>query len=241
MRTVLVTNVNQYAGPGAIQSLLQQEMRVVCHDATFHEHVLREEFLANHPGAECLAGVDPDALVGELKARGIQIDAIVSNDVYPVTRAPIGEIALDDLRSTFESVLVFPVQLTQLLLPEMKRRGTGSFVFVTSARPLRPEPGFAVPTSIRAGATAFALALSREVASFGIQVNVVAPNYLYSEMYYPRARFIDDPQGREQIAGIVPMGRLGTQEEIGELVAFLVSGRSRFITGQTIHFTGGWP
>lgn len=241
MRTVLVTNVTQYAGPGAIQTLVGQRMRVVCHDVTFREQIVRDEFLAGHPGTECLASADPSALVGELKARGIQVDAVVSNDVYPITRAPIGEIALDDLRNTFESVLVFPVQLTQLLLPAMKLRGTGSFVFVTSARPLRPELGFAVPTSIRAGATAFALALSREVASSGIQVNVVAPNYLYSEMYYPRARFIDDPQGREQIAGIVPMGRLGTQEEVGELVAFLASGRSGFITGQTIYFTGGWP
>jgi NAD(P)-dependent dehydrogenase (short-subunit alcohol dehydrogenase family) len=184
---------------------------------------------------------DPKALVDELKDRDIYIDAVVSNDVYPITRTPIGAIALEDLRNTFEAVLVFPVQLTQLLLPEMKARKSGSFVFVTSARPLRPELGFAVPTSIRAGATAFALALAREVVSFGIQVNVVAPNYLYSEMYYPRARFIDDPQGREHIAGIVPMGRLGTPEEVGELIAFLASGRSCFITGQVIYFTGGWP
>jgi len=83
--------------------------------------------------------------------------------------------------------------------------------------------------------------LSREVASFGIQVNVVAPNYLYSEMYYSRARFIDDPEGREHIASVVPMGRLGEPEEVGELIAFLASGRSSFVTGQVIQFTGGWP
>jgi 3-oxoacyl-[acyl-carrier protein] reductase len=241
MRTVLVTNVTQYAGPGAIQALVQQQMRVVCHDFTFGQQAVRDEFMTRRPGVECLDSADPSALVDEVKDRGIQVDAVVSNDVYPITCAPIGEIALDDLRNTFESVLVFPVQLTQLLLPEMKTRRNGSFVFVTSARPLRPERGFAVPTSIRAGATAFALALSREVASFGIQVNVVAPNYLCSEMYYPRARFIDDPQGREQIAGLVPMGRLGTQQEVGELLAFLASGRSRFVTGQVIYFTGGWP
>jgi len=241
MRTVLVTNVTQYTGPGAIEVLLQQHMQVVCHDPTFREQAVRDRFRESHSGSECMESVDPNALIDELKTRGIHVDAVVSNDVYPITRTPIGEIALDDLRNTFESVLVFPVQLTQLLLPEMKVRRSGSFVFVTSARALRPELGFAVPTSIRAGATAFALALSREVASFGIQVNVVAPNYLYSEMYYPRARFIDDPHGREHIAGIVPMGRLGTQEEVGELVAFLASGRSSFVTGQVIYFTGGWP
>ena len=188
-----------------------------------------------------MEGTDPISLIDELKARKLQVDAVVSNDVYPITRAPIGEIDLEDLRKTFDSVLVFPVQLAQLLLPGMRARKSGSFVFVTSARPLRPELGFAVPTSIRAGATAFALALSREVAAFGVQVNVVAPNYLYSEMYYPRARFIDDPHGRGQIAATVPMGRLGTQEEVGELIAFLASGRSGFVTGQVIYFTGGWP
>lgn len=241
MRTVLVTNVTQYAGPGTVQALRQQQMRVICHDAAFHEQAVRDEFVAKYPGIQCLENTNPSTLVDELRARDIQVDAVVMNDVYPITPAPIGEISLDDLRSTFEAVVVFPVQLTQRLLPAMKARRNGSFVFVTSARPLRPEPGFAVPTSVRASATVFALALSREVASFGIQVNVVAPNYLYSEMYYPRARFIDDPQGREQIAGVVPMGRLGTQEEIGELVSFLSSGRSGFVTGQTIYFTGGWP
>ncbi len=180
-------------------------------------------------------------MVAELDGRRIELDAVASNDVFPTSPRPIGEIAPSNLRDTFEAVFMFPVQLAQLLLPGMKSRGQGSFVFITSARPLRPERGFAVPTSIRAATTTFALALAREVASCGIQVNVIAPNYLYSEMYYPRARFIDDPQGRELIASVVPMGRLGTPEEIGELVAFFVSGRSGFVTGQVINFTGGWP
>jgi Enoyl-(Acyl carrier protein) reductase len=62
-----------------------------------------------------------------------------------------------------------------------------------------------------------------------------------SEAYYPRARFIDDPEGRRQIQAKVPMGRLGDLEEVGELAAFLVSGRSTFMTGQVINFTGAWP
>jgi 3-oxoacyl-[acyl-carrier protein] reductase len=105
----------------------------------------------------------------------------------------------------------------------------------------RPEPGFAVPTTVRAATTAFAKALAKEAAPFGIQANVVAPNYLFSEMYYPRARFVDDPVGRETIAHLVPFGRLGQPEEVGALIAFLASGKSSFTTGQVICFTGGWP
>ena len=79
-----------------------------------------------------------------------------------------------------------------------------------------------------------------EVAPFGIQANVVAPNYLYSEMYYPKARFVDSAEGRDLIARTVPFGRLGQPEEVGALICFLASGKSPFTTGQVIHFTGGW-
>lgn len=165
----------------------------------------------------------------------------IMRDVHPNTPREIEQIDVTELRESFEALCVFPLQLTQRLLPAMRKRSGCSLVFITSARALRPESGYAVPTILRAATTTFAIALAREVASAGIQVNVVAPNYLYSEMYYPRARYIDDPQGKELIAGLVPMGRLGTPEEIGELVTFLVSGRSGFVTGQVINFTGGWP
>ena len=82
-------------------------------------------------------------------------------------------------------------------------------VFITSARQLQPEPGFSLATSIRAGTTALAVAVAREAAPFGVQVNAVQPNYLYSEMYYPKARFIDDQSGREKIASSCPRWSFG--------------------------------
>ncbi len=188
MRNGLVTNVTQYAGPGVAETLVEQGARVICHDAAFIDSGARDAFPAGRHGIECLAAQDPEAIAAELGACGIELDAVVSNDVHPTTPQPIGEIEPANLRNTFEAVFMFPVQLAQRLLPGMKARGAGSFVFITSARALRPEQGHAVPTSIRAATTTFALAMAREVASAGIQVNVVAPNYLHSEMYYPRAR-----------------------------------------------------
>lgn len=240
MSRVLVTNVRDYTGPGAVAVLLREGHEVICHDPSFSDEAARGAFGHEHPGAVALASRAPEAIASELDSFG-PLDGFVSNDVHPITKRPIEDIALDDLRATFESVLVFPFRLTQLLLPAMKRRRQGSIVFVTSARETRPEPGFAVPTTIRAGMTAFAKALAKEAAPFEVQVNVVAPNYLHSEMYYPRERFIDDPEGRDLIARTVPFGRLGRPEEVGELVAFLVSGRSRFTTGQVVYFSGGWP
>lgn len=154
---------------------------------------------------------------------------------------PIEQIPLGMFQDSFAALLLFPVELTQQLLPRMKASNRGRFVFVTSARYRQPEHGFSVATSIRAATTAFAQSLARESAPHGIQVNVVAPNYLYSEAYYPHARFIDNPAGRAQIAAKVPIGRLGKPEEIGELIGFLASGLAPFVTGQVIDFTGGWP
>lgn len=241
MPKVLLTHVNQYVGPGALPALLRQSDVVACHDLSFRDPVAARTFQDQHPAVVVLQGQTPDEIAAELTERDIQIDTVVSNDVFPNTPLPIAEIPLDIVRNSFDALLLFPMRLTQLLLPAMQKAQQGRWVFITSARYRQPEPGFAVATAIRAGTTAFAQALAKEAAPFGIQVNIVAPNYLYSEAYYPRARFIDDPAGRAQIAAKVPMGRLGTPEEIGELIAFLASGRAPFVTGQVIDFTGGWP
>lgn len=241
MRSILVTNCRQYAGPGTVAALLASGYRVACHDASFADPEARRAFDAENPGAVALDAATPGAIAEAALAHIGLPDGIVSNDIYPITKRPIEDIPLADFDATYQAVVRFPIELTQHLLPAMKRRGSGAFVFVTSARELQPETGFAVPTTLRAATTAFAKALARETAPSGLQVNVVQPNYLYSEMYYPRARFIDDPAGRAAIAATVPAGRLGTPEEIGALITFLVSGTSPFTTGQVIPFTGGWP
>ncbi len=241
MTNVLMTNVMQYVGPGALPILRREGLHLLCHDGSFDDAENARAFEAANPGSIALREQSPDGLHAELQERSVGIEVFVSNDVFPNTPRPIEDVAIETLRDSFEALFLFPFRLTQLLLPEMKRTRRGRFVYITSARYLQPEVGFSVATSIREGTTAFALALAKEAAPFGIQVNVMAPNYLYSEAYYPRARFIDDPEGRERIAALVPMGRLGEPEEAGELVAFLASGRARFMTGQVINFTGGWP
>jgi NAD(P)-dependent dehydrogenase (short-subunit alcohol dehydrogenase family) len=240
MRKILLTNVTQYCGPGALALLVKSGAEALCHDPSFQDAAARKKFELEE-GALALSAQTPEDIFTETQRRAGTPDAIVSNDVYPITRNDIEAIPVEDFRATFEAVVMFPIRLTQAFLPAFKARRSGAFVFVTSARETRPEPGFAVPTTLRAATTSFAKALAKEAAPFGIQANVVAPNYLYSEMYYPRARFIDDPAGRAAIAEKVPFGRLGEQDEVGALIAFFASGASSFTTGQVVYFSGGWP
>lgn len=241
MSLILVTNVTQYAGPGTCDVLTAQGHRILAHDPSFADPAARAHFRQRCPGSTPLQPTEVDGLYAAVTTAHGLPDAIVSNDVYPITVNTIETVPLQDWQATFDAVVMAPIRLTQSFLPAMKSRRRGSFVFVTSARETRPEPGFSVPTTMRAATTAFVKALSKEAAPFGIQANVVAPNYLYSEMYYPRARFVDDPAGSASIAATVPMGRLGDPKEVGELIAFLASGRSAFTTGQVVYFTGGWP
>ena len=83
--------------------------------------------------------------------------------------------------------------------------------------------------------------MSIELAPYGIPVNAIAPNYLYSETYYPRVRFVDDAAGRAYIKQVVPAGRLARPEEIGELILYLATMQGTFLTGAIIDFSGGWP
>ena len=79
------------------------------------------------------------------------------------------------------------------------------------------------------------------MAPYNVSVNAIAPNYLYSEAYFPKARFMDDPKGKEFIKNVVPAGRLGKPEEIGELIRYLSEMKGSFHTGAIIKFAGGWP
>lgn len=241
MALVILTNVTQYTGPGALAALLHDGHTIACHDASFVDGAARAALDERSAKAYALEAQTPEEIGIEVRERSGLPDAVVCNDVYPITKNDIEAIPLDDFRATFEHVVMFPIRLTQALLPEMKARRRGSFVFVTSAHETRPEPGFAVPTTLRAATTAFAKALAKEGAPFEIQANVIAPNYLHSEMYYPKARFIEDLPGREAIARLVPFGRLGQPDEVGALIAFFASGKSLFTTGHVINFTGGWP
>ena len=129
----------------------------------------------------------------------------------------------------------------QEAIPRLKKQGRGNVIMITSCRTELPLPSGAIPDIARAGANALVKSLSIELAPFGIPVNAIAPNYLYSEAYFPKAKYIDDPRGREFIEEVVPAGRLGEPEEIGELVSYLANMKGSFHTGTIIKFAGGWP
>jgi NAD(P)-dependent dehydrogenase (short-subunit alcohol dehydrogenase family) len=241
MPVALVTNASDFAGPPAVDALAAAGFRVLVHDRGFADGAVWSGFAAAHPTAERLGADDPASVAERAWQAAGRIDAIVSNDHYPAIHGPTEQASLDDLRKTLDVLVADPFALLKAAIPRLKAQSGGNVVMITSCRTRLPMPGGAIPDAARAAANALVSSLAVELAPFDIAVNAVAPNFLYSEAYYPRAVFIDDPKGRAFVEGSVPAGRLGRPEEIGEVIRFLATTTARFLTGAIIDFAGGWP
>ncbi len=86
----------------------------------------------------------------------------------------------------------------------------------------------------KAGMIGFSKSLAREVGSRGITVNVVAPGFIVTDMTDAL-----NEQARQALLDQVPLGRLGSPDDVAHAVAFLVSPAAGYITGETLHVNGG--
>jgi 3-oxoacyl-[acyl-carrier protein] reductase len=240
-KIALVTNVLDYVGPPAVKALLEGGYNVIAQDPAFQDTNKGKEYKLNYPDTVPLGLKDPRELIQYVWDNNKKIDVLISNDTFPAIHIPIEEANVEDLNATIENVLVYPFKLMKYAIPRLKKQGSGNVIMITSCRTELPLPGGAIPDIARAGSNALVKSLSIELAPYGIPVNAIAPNYLYSEAYFPKAKFVDDPIGRAFIKEVVPAGRLGEPEEIGELVSYLANMKGSFHTGTIIKFAGGWP
>jgi 3-oxoacyl-[acyl-carrier protein] reductase len=132
-------------------------------------------------------------------------------------------------------MLVSAVRLTSLCLPYLERSPAGRIVNVTSSSVREPIDNLALSNSIRPGVIGWAKTLARELGPKGITVNSIAPGRIDTERV--REVYPDGPTEDELRA--IPLGRLGTPREIGDLVAFLCSDRGAYVTGTLITVDGG--
>jgi 3-oxoacyl-[acyl-carrier protein] reductase len=116
-------------------------------------------------------------------------------------------------------------RLARAALSSMLRARAGRVVFISSVAGLMGNPGQAAYAASKAGLIGLAKSLAKEVGSRGITVNVVAPGLIETDM----ARALTDAQRGEMVAH-VPLGRLGSAEEVAAAVAYLLSEDAAYVT-----------
>ncbi|MEC3915763.1 SDR family NAD(P)-dependent oxidoreductase [Nocardia sp. CDC160] len=173
-------------------------------------------------------------LVGAIEATLGPIGVLVVNATGPQPNAPLDEVSWDDHLAQLDFFVKSPVLLGRAVIPGMRERRFGRIVQIDSEVALHSPPGRSAYATAKSAQIGLTRSWARELAADGITVNAVAPGFV------PVERHSDVPRAeREAYRLSVPVGRMGTPEEVAHAVSFLVSEGAGFITGQRIMVDGG--
>jgi NAD(P)-dependent dehydrogenase (short-subunit alcohol dehydrogenase family) len=171
-----------------------------------------------------------------------RVDALVNNAGGGAAR-PFDSITDQAWESDLELKLFAAIRTTRSVLPLFRRAKGGAIVNVLAIAALAPGAG-SMPSSVsRAAGLALGKALSKELAPDGIRVNSVLVGVIQAGGHDRRAAEtgVDPAQYYEDLARSrqVPLGRVGRSDEFADLIAYLVSDRSSYVTGASINIDGG--
>ena len=179
--------------------------------------------------------------INDAKEKLGHIDILVNN--AGVCRLETFENMSDDLRDFhFDINIKGAWNVTKACLPFLKET-QGSIVNLSSVTgPMVADSGEVAYATTKAALLGFTKSLAIELVENNIRVNAILPGYIRTPMVDGMAKETNPTNPEEVILGIasgIPMKRLGTMEEVGELAAFLTSNEASYITGQGIVIDGG--
>jgi 3-oxoacyl-[acyl-carrier protein] reductase len=173
-----------------------------------------------------------DTVIAAIVQRFGQIDILVNN-AGTFEPSPFGGIDAALVQRVFDANMGSVLNMTQAAVPHFPAAG-GRIVNVSSNLIYSPRPGTGIYAASKAAVSVLTNAFAKELGSRGITVNAVAPSMTSTDMTAatPEAR-------RQQVIAGTPAGRIGEPADIAEVVAFLASDDSRWITGRTLLTDGG--
>jgi len=173
-----------------------------------------------------------------------RIDILVNNTGGPKAGF-FDEINDDDWLKTFESTFLSAVRLTRNVLPSMKRNKWGRIINISSVSAKQPIDNLILSNGVRMSVHGWAKTLSNQIASENILINNVCPGFTKTERVQDlvsnqaKDLNISEDQVVNTISSSIPAKRVGKPEELADLVTFLASEKSSYITGQSIAVDGG--
>jgi NAD(P)-dependent dehydrogenase (short-subunit alcohol dehydrogenase family) len=225
-KVAIVTAGGSGIGAAAARRLAGEGFRIAILSSSVKGKALAEELGGLGVTGSNLSPADLTRLVDETLGRWGRIDAVV-NSAGHAPKGSLLEISDDDWHLAMEFYLLNVVRITRLVAPIMQRQRSGSIVNISTYATFEPEPAFPTSGVFRAGLAAFTKLFADQYAGDNLRMNNVLPG------------FIDSLPEKEERRNRIPMGRYGKSDEVAELIAFLASERSSYITGQNIRIDGG--
>jgi 3-oxoacyl-[acyl-carrier protein] reductase len=193
--------------------------------ASFHRLDVRSTAQAEAVAAEIIA------------ARG-GIDVVVANAGI-AHRVPLAELTDEKWDHTLEIDLKGMLRVVRPAIPGMKAKGVGAVICLSSIMGVAYGWDEHVAYSAaKSGVVGLVRGLAVELARSGIRVNGIAPGYIRTAQALSSEHSLG-PEGLEQAASFIPMGRVGEPEDVADVVLFLASPAARYLTGQVVAVDGG--
>jgi 3-oxoacyl-[acyl-carrier protein] reductase len=239
-RVALVTGGSRGIGRAIAQSLASTGATVVVNyrgnQAAADETVASIEAAGGKAvaiQADVANAEDVERLFKEVAERFGRIDILVNN--AGITRDTLMlRMKDDDWDAVMDTNLRGLFLCTRAALRPMTRARWGRIINITSVVGLMGNAGQANYAAAKAGIIGFSKSVAREIGSRSITVNAVAPGFIDTEL-----TAVLGPDTREALIKQIPIGRLGTPDDVASLVTFLASEQAAYITGQTFNTDGG--
>jgi NAD(P)-dependent dehydrogenase (short-subunit alcohol dehydrogenase family) len=199
--------------------------------------------LAEEAGAEVLAlrhdvtsEADWEAVVTQVKQRFDGLDVLVNNAGIAILR-PLAEMTMDEYRKQMDVNMTSVFIGTQACLPLLCERESSSIVNLSSVAGLVGLENVSAYCASKGGVRLFSKAIAIEYAGRGVRCNSIHPGIIWTNIQ--QASLKDNPAVFEQLNASIPLGRMGSAEDVANCVAFLASDEAGYVTGAELAIDGG--
>jgi 3-oxoacyl-[acyl-carrier protein] reductase len=251
-KVALVTASSKGIGYGVAKVLASEGCRVIISSRNIDSISLARDQIVQETGNREVHAFNADLTVKEDIERLVKNSTekfggvdILAYNTGPPKPGTFNELSEADWDKGVKLLLMSGVLLAKRLLPSMEQKKWGRLVFITSTTLRQPIPNLVLSNTVRLSLAGLSKSLATEYGAKGITSNGIMQGHILTDRQREIAedtsrrtgKSIDDAM--KQALADVPLGRYGTPEEIGYLVAFLASDKASYITGAMIPIDGG--